>query len=225
MKTITTLTLLALLGLGAAAQDLVATPGRTMRDGGETRTMARLRHTSLNVSWIDRSLEDCVRDLRARTGINFLLSGGARAAEFEVAALELRRVSPLLLVQLLAEESGLVARFGRGLVIFETMEESVRRTATLAIYDLASRFYEPPDYPAPRIGIRPTIEEDFEDEIRPEPRDFQEIVDILQSATGEGNWEIEGCSMQIAGKRLIVRHTPAMQRRVARLLDALSAFH
>ncbi len=225
MKTIMTLTVLAALGLGAAAQDLITGSGRTTREGGERRMMAVLGNSSLSVDWTDLRLEDCVRDLRDRTGLNILLSAGARASDFEVAALELRRVSPLLLVQLLAEESGLIARFGRGMVVFETPEESVRRSATLAIYDLASRFYEPPDFPAPRIGIRPVIEEDFEDVIRPEARDFQEIVDILRSATGEANWEIEGTSMQVAGKRLIVRHTPAMQRRVARLLDALSAFH
>ncbi|MCB9831468.1 MAG: hypothetical protein H6807_03265 [Planctomycetes bacterium] len=211
------------LALTAAAQDLLVAPGPTRLARRDDALFLRLREIRLDVSWRDLDLAHCVADLRERTGLNIILGPEARELDLRVGDLRLRQVAPLLLVQLLAEQSGLVARFDRGLVVFETPAETLRRTAVLGLYDLASRFYEPPDFPAPRLGLGATIDEDFVAEVRPEPRDDDQLVDLIRAATGAENWDFEGASIQVAGRRLIVRHTPAMQRRVARLLDALSA--
>lgn len=224
-------TLLIFLGGFLPAQALRTLPPETPRDQRVFREVVRrLQGIRMDVRWEGVSLEDAISLLRARTGLNMLVAREAEdLVEGTTVEMTLHRVTALTLMKILAENHEILFQNRRGVIFVTTPEDARRRSLTLAIFDVRDLLYTPPDFPAPDLlGIRVGApggglggfgEEEFAS--GPEGRDPDRLVDIVRMATGEKAWDGGGVSLRYMGGRLVVRHTPSMLRKVARILASL----
>ncbi|MFT7619654.1 MAG: hypothetical protein ACI97A_003310 [Planctomycetota bacterium] len=187
------------------------------------QTLAKLENTPFNIDWKEISLRDAVADMRRQTRINFVVTRNADESDFDDVTLKLRNVSGRLVLQFLKEHGKVVFQFRHGAIFVTSTEDAIKRGAVLRFYSVHDLLYVAPDFPAPRIGINPLPpgEDAFEDVIPQEPHDPDRIIEIIKMATGADNWEFESTSIQIHRGRMIVRHTPLMQRRVRYMVAAL----
>ena len=214
---------LTLLASSVLAQ-LETTPLRTTRAVRQYRHVLNLLETRrVTVDWEDTTLREAVADLRRQTRLNFVFSSKAvDLAENEI-SFKLRDVPVGPVLHILAGED-VVFQHRHGVIHVTTREDAVRHASIMRIYDTRGLLYVPPDFPGPKIGLGVSGSGGFEEEEEPEPREGwnpDEVIDLIQNATGASNWELEGVSMNMMGGKLVVRHTPVMQRRVQRLLLVL----
>ena len=206
------------------AQVLDTTPLRTKTQVKKYRQiLAKLQNTRVSVNWKDITLVEAVTELRAQTKLNFvvLTTKLEDLAEREL-SLKLTRVPAAVVVQLLAGVGDVVFQNRRGIVYVTSRADAVKKASVLALYDVRSLLYTPPDFPAPKIGISMGPPgEDEEEEPEVEQPDPEALVDLIRDATGQANWEHEGVSIKISGGKLIIRHTPAMHRKIGGVLRAL----
>ncbi|HGY92533.1 MAG TPA: hypothetical protein ENK43_15305 [Planctomycetes bacterium] len=216
---------LLLTATSAPAQDLDTIPLRTRRDAKTyRRVVSRLRQTRVRVMWKERRLEDALKDLRRITGINLVILRARVEDELErTLTLNLRGLPAGTVLNLLADITGVAFQHRHGVIVVTSKEDAQRRALVLGVYDIADVLYVPKDFPGPKIGLHGSGSGDEleEDEEQPEQRDPEEILSLIRTATGEKAWEGEGTSLEIHGRKLFVRHTPAMHRRIARILRIL----
>ena len=186
--------------------------------------LGRLRLTRISVDWKDRSLADVLADLRSRTGLNLLVQSGELGEILEQSVdLRLKEVSVEVVLELLSSGRDLVFQNRKGVIHVTSRAHAVRRSAVLAIFDVSDLLYVPPDFPAPKIGIPvgPPSDERDARESHPESKDPEELIDLIKSATGEKNWEYEGVSIRHSAGKLLIRHTPAMLRRIGGVIRSI----
>lgn len=220
MRRLVVLSLLAAL-LAPTAFGQVIEKGRTYRKlPSFSHVVKRLDQTLITVKWDDQPLDFVVKDLAMRTGLNFYVTPAAREAAEDTIDLELTRARALMVVRLLGEHFKLKFINRHGLIYITTPEGAIKQTAVLRLYDIRDMLYVPPDFPAPKIGIPigPPSEEELEDAEPPAQKDPEFMIELIKKATGESNWENDSVSIDAYGGRLVVRHTPGMQRKVARFL-------
>ncbi len=210
----------------APAQVLDTLPFKNSREKRLYRVCVnRLKHTDLNIDWKDISFRNAIADLRRQTRLNFIVTREADEKEIENLTLRLRNVSGRLLLHFLSESGDVVFQFRRGAVFVTSKSDAIKRASVLQFYSVHDLLYVPPDFPAPRIGINPLPpgEREQEEVEERDGHDPERIIEIIKMATGESNWEYGFTSIQIHKGRMIVRHTPAMQRRVRNMIAALGA--
>lgn len=225
MKTLFLSVLLVLETAIAHAQILDALPITTSKQATQYRQIvAKLQLTVMEIDWRDVSLIEAVADLRRQTNINFVVTKEASEGNFNSGALRLRKVSARLVLHFMKERGEIIFQFRHGTIFVTTKADAVKRGSTLRFYAIHDLLYVPPDFPAPKIGINPLPpgEADEEDVIERESHDPDRIIEIIKMATGPENWEFDSTSIQIHRGRMIVRHTPIMQRRVRYMIAALS---
>ncbi len=208
------------------AQILDTLPFRNSQEKRLYRVCAnRLKHTGLNIDWKDISFRDAIADLRRQTSLNFIVTPKADEKEIENLTLRLRNVSARLLLHFLSESGDVVFQFRRGAIFVTSKSDAIKRASVLQFYSIHDLLYVPPDFPAPRIGINPLPPGEREEEAaeKRDGHDPERIIEIITMATGESNWEYDFTSIQIHKGRMIVRHTPAMQRRVRNMIAALGS--
>ncbi len=209
------------------AQVLDSLPLRSGREVELYRqTLNKLNNTVFNIDWKEVNLRDAIADIRRQTRLNFVVTRNADESGFDELTLRLRNVSGRLILHFLKDHGKIVFQFRRGAIFVTSKADAVRRGATLRIYSVHDLLYVPPDFPGPRIGISPNApgEEEEQEVVERESHDPERIVEIIKMATGESNCEYEGVSIDIHRGRMIVRHTPIMQRRVRYMIAALGAF-
>jgi len=216
--------------LPASSQAIRTEPLKTPRARREYRQILnKLVSLRLTVSWKDMTIGEVVADLRRRVGLNVLVARPLQGRAGDPAVdLGLSRVRALTVMRIAAEQNGFVFQNRGGILWATTAEDAVRRSIVLGIHNVRDILYVPPDFPAPRIlGIEPGRRDGgfggFEDELEREPSsmDPEQVVDLVRSATGEKTWEHEGVSIGYMNGRIVVRHSPGVQARVARLLNRL----
>jgi hypothetical protein len=225
-----TVSLVFLLVIAASleAQVLRTVPLKTRAEASDYRHLLnRLKRGRLSIAWEDRELQDAVEELAKRLEINILIAAPLKERKEETISMTLRDVNAGTLLKLLEESLGVAFQNRQGVVWVTTPEDAIKHAIILRVYVIAELLYVPPDFPAPRSmglnasGSSPAGEREEESEPR-EQKDPEFLVDLIRQTTGgEKQWEIEGVAIQVIGKRLVVRHTPEMQRQVARMLDSL----
>ncbi|MEE9393837.1 MAG: hypothetical protein V3W41_15155 [Planctomycetota bacterium] len=182
----------------------------------------QLLQVPMNVKWEGRTLLEALGEVRAVTGINLFVGRGIKDLADEEIDLTLIGVPAYTVMRVLADEFGIgFLQRGRMLVAM-TRSEMMRRSFRLRIYDIRAGLYVPPDFPGPRLDLNISGSEPEErEEIESVSSDPEQIIEIIKGATGEANWDIEGASLEIHRGRMIVRHSPGMQRRVLRILAGL----
>jgi len=223
----TAILLLTCLAAGLSAQALETVPLRTRRQAlVHERLLRRVRNTRLAVKWKEEPLERVVRDLRRRLRLNMLVARPLmeRARE-ELVDLEVDRVSAATVLRILAAQHGIVFQNRHGVIFVTTPADALRHALVLELHQVAEILYVPPDFPAPEINISPSgvgaeEAEDEEEESR-EGLDPEVLLDLIRRGTGPEAWDLEGVSLRISKTTVIVRHTPAMQRKVRRFLARL----
>ena len=195
-----------------------------------TRTLrSRLDRMKLTVEWEDAPLEDVVRQLSVQLGCNMVLAPAAAERAGDTVSLKLTKLRARSVLDLLSSSQDLEFLMKGGVVLVTTPEDAIRRTAVLRVYDVASAMYRAPDFRGPEIVLRGSGGyDDFEPEPLeeiPEQRTADEILDLIQSHTGDVDWDAPGVSIDTFGSRkIVVRHTPEVQRRVLRMILAIESF-
>jgi hypothetical protein len=177
------------------------------------------------VDWRDASWGEVARDLSVLTGRNFLVARALEDRGDASLTLRLEGVAAGALLRILKSSFAIEVVFEHEVFFLTTPEDALRRSAVVRIYDASAALYEPPDFVAPEMGLRGSSDAP-EPRPREEPRpqrDVAELVELVVRATGASLWEQEGAVLQGIGTRLLVRHTPAVHRKVQRVLRALEA--
>jgi hypothetical protein len=186
----------------------------------------RLDRARIQVHWEERSLAQSLEEVGRLLGVPLLLAPALQLRADEVWSLTLRETSGRSLLQIL-ERLHEIRFLGQGEVIWATTPaDAVRRTARLRIYDVRATLFAPTDFPGPRLGLGLSLglqEVEPVREVRREPVSVDELVELIRSGTGSSTWEHEGVSISGIPGRLLVRHTPAVHRRVQRILAALGS--
>jgi hypothetical protein len=222
--------LATLLGSGIPGSRLA---GQTLLHGDfETRDDAkacarlewRLSNTRSDVAWTDRPLADVVRDLAKTINATLLFAPSAAARKDETISLEIRGATLATVFKLVAEATKLRFVYERGVIHLATEEDAMRRSMVLRLYAVGELLYQPPDFPASRLDLHPgPVREPEAEQEDAKPRDGSEVVDLVKLATGEEVWSVEGASITVSKSLLVVRHTPAVQAQVRRMLAQAGA--
>jgi len=202
------------VGLDAAPS---SSPGRVSE--------LRLKATRMSVDWDQVPLKEAIHQVRRRAGENLVLGRAIRDRVDEPVDLILRDVTALTILKLLQQQYDVRVVRRHGVLLVTSPEDALRGQMALRVHQVRLILYTPPDFPpAVRLGITagPPRPLDATDE-RPEPRMTPDaLVELVRQNTGgERVWEVPGASIEHHGGNLLVRHGPAVQRRVARLLVRL----
>ena len=215
-----------LFALTLSAQVIETRPLRSGADRERFRALRnRLSHTTISVDWKAKPLAECLDELRSRVNLNFVIAAAARDQVEEEVDMKLHHVPAWIVLALLRDRHQLGFLNDRGIIVVTTRDDMFRRSFTTKIYNAFTIGYKLPDFPGPRLGLRPSGaeigEEEAEDEV--EPHDPQETIDLVKRMTGESLWEIEGASIEVLRGIVVVRHAPSVQRQVESLLYRLGA--
>ncbi len=221
--------IVALTVLGAMLFLLPGSPDADASDRAKLRAMMnRLESTLVNVNFDDTALDDAVRLLQRFTGINLIVSPKLRNEDgFDEITISLRltKVSAKQALRIMMEfhDLGLVYRGG---VLQVTTKEDSRGKPVLRIYSIADLTFPIRDFPGPDLQLRPSGSE-FEMEeipVREDPfEDPQFIVDLIQANVEPETWEAENVGVTSTRKVLLIRQSPAVHAKIARLLMLLRA--
>jgi hypothetical protein len=226
MQRLRFLPLFMILVMGSSLFAQVIEAGGERERRGLRHLKNRLSRQIISVDWEEEvSLRDALRHLRLRSGVRLVIGTALFRDELgdESVHLKLRNIAVWDLLTLLGERYDLGFRMRGRLLVVSTKADTIRRSMKLQVYDAGLVGYRPPDFPGPRLGLRPSNVEDERAEVAVrEGPDREEIVELIKRMTGAKNWEIEGADISFStGGLLIVRHAPSMQRRVARILRML----
>lgn len=187
---------------------------------------ARFHRTVVDLDLEGATLDEALTRIARLARVNLLRDPSLGDRLEEESSLSLERVRLAAAWEILRERFDL-ALLVRGRVLrVMTREAAWKRSMGLSMHSVADMLYEPPDFPAPEIGIRPSGVEGRRpvggEVIEKEGKDPDRLVDILRRTTGgDAVWDFEGARLEIHRGRLIVHHVPEVRRRVARLLARL----
>lgn len=216
-------TMWSMVSMAGVAQVLETVPLRTARDRADYGRVQRcLDATTLSADWTTRSLADALAELRRATRLNWIVD---RAVDDRVDAplkFEFHDLRARSVLALLRDRAGVTFLYDEGVIHVTTHAEAVRRASVLALHEVADILYTPPDFPARRdVGI-PIGTPDEPESSERGSMDPEFLIDLIRQSTGgEEAWEMEGVSITVHKSRIVVRHTPAMQKKVACWLDSL----
>ncbi len=136
----------------------------------EDRAVAReVRRTlagrKVTVNFDKTPFEECVDFLRDVTELNIVVSKGARELlKDKLVTLRLRNIRLKSCLELLLQQADPDLRYGvRHGVLTIGLKDEWRRAMRLEIYFVGDLIHQPPDFPAPRVGLGPngaTFEDD-----------------------------------------------------------------
>lgn len=212
--------------LAAPAQIITPDNRATAREKSLARTLSsRFARVRADLDWTDRTVAEALKEL-GRFGRVTIIPDRLVADRLEDPVnMKLQRVNLRSAMKLLGENHGLVLQLRRGVVFATTQEEAWKRAMSLEIHSVRMMLYEPPDFPAPDIGIRPGGVEPGGN--RPEPelkegKDPELLLRLLRQGTGGTDvWDVDGAQLEIVKGKLIVRHAPEVRRQLRTLLNRL----
>ena len=109
-----------------------------------------------------------------------------------------------------------------------TTKEDARGKPVLRIYSIADLTFKLRDFPGPDLQLKPSgsqfelMEEEIAD--REDPfEDPQFIIDIIQANVDPESWDQDDVSITSTRNALIVKQSPSVHRKIARLLILLRA--
>ena len=196
------------------------------------RAIETLRRRRAPVSLVDADPAVVASFLSTLSGLHFVVHPALRKAFAEGAArpvtLDLREVSLLSTMEILAEQSNWRFLFKRS-VFFLTTTENARPRVSLRLYEIGDLLFEVRAFPAPEdFGL---LLPSGQARREPEPPAVRtasglkadQIVEILKKSVLPESWEQEGTSAEVYGTLLVVRQTPQGQRGVRAFLRMLRA--
>lgn len=193
-----------------------------------SRVTTRLARTRVTLDWEDMQLDQALKEVGGYARVHFMLSKQLRerGGLEDGISLKLKEAKVSSVLEILASTYDLKYMEKGGVVIVTTPQDAIKRTAVLRVYDVSGLLYTPPDFIGPEIVLRGS--EGFED-FEPEPPEIHkdgpsidEVLDLIRTTTNETQWDFDGVSIGTFGTRkIIVRHTPEMQRKVARVIHML----
>ncbi len=190
-------------------------------DGQEPTPYQRLARSSVKVTWDSVDFPEAMQELSAIVGVPIVVLPEL-ADRGEVVDLTWTRGRALSLLRVLARRHDIHFLLEDGALIATTPEEAIRRTAVVKIYDVRGTVFPLTDFIAPELGLgRREFDEPPPREVIQEGVTEDDLVTVLQNATGNDSWDHEGVSIQSTHGRIIVRHTPSMHRRIERILRVL----
>ena len=216
-----------LLSLATLPEAASAAPQRSSR-GSTQDTSVQAWKTSLrrtiSVHWEDTAWKDVARDLRLLLDLPIVVAKPLKDDDANI-EMKLDRVRADLVLKMLRDNADVRFIVDRGILWITTPQDAVKRSAVLRMYDIRAITRSRTSYRPPRDmglpGLRP--DDDREQVEVVEGVDESEVVDLIQNGTGPANWELDGVSIQSMSGRLVVRHTPGMQRKVFKILLGLGA--
>jgi hypothetical protein len=212
----------------------------TRQASTEPSLARRLRSTQVASLVIEdeESLRAVVDQLRLVTGLPLVVTPQAEASVVDNGVLftfnMTKGVSARSLLNLIAEMAGAeVAWVIRHDAVIFTTEERAQQEQVLQMHDIRRLTRERRDFSGPRINtIRLLGELEDEDgggafgglEVTRAAYEPDEVVELLRTSVAIGSWGKGGNSMSVtSGGMLLVRHTPKVQREVARFLMRLGS--
>jgi hypothetical protein len=184
------------------------------------RTLAR---RPVTVSWEAVDLEAAVKELRLLLARPILFAAAAEDRKTVPVTLELRNVSFASLFRLVEGAAKVRFLFEGGFIFVTTPEDAVRRSVVMRVYDVSDLLYQAPDFPAPVMSLHPGRPAEPPAESESQRRDGGEIVDLMRTLVGLDAWEVEGASIAISGRLLVVTHTPEVHAKIREFIAALAA--
>ena len=181
----------------------------------------RLSRTPVNVRWDGVDLGDAMTELSAVVGVPVIVTADLKDRG-DLVDLAWTGGRALSLLRVIARQHDVKFLLEDGVLIATTEQEAIQRTAMVKIYDIRGQIFPLTDFRGPRIGLaRPEFEEEEPREVTQEGFTEDDLIDVLQSATGRNSWDHEGVSISAMHGRIIVRHSPSMHRRIERILASL----
>ena len=162
--------------------------------------------------------------MRRLTGLPLVMTAALADRESERLTLQLRNVPATAVLRHLQATMNLGFYARDGVIFVTSREDVVAKTSILKIYDVRSWLRSTTDFRPRPIGLRPSTQwRDSEEELEVvrEGMNIDELVDLIRRATGASAWEHEEVSLRGFHGRLVVRHTPSMQRKVLSILAQL----
>jgi len=191
--------------------------------------VSRLVHTRMTLDWEAVPLDRALEQIGAQARVSFVITSALRDREMPQLNLKLSKIRVMSLLRILQKSYSVEFLEQGGVVLVTSPEDRVRRTAVLRIYDVSTALYRAPDFIGPEIVLRGS--EGFDDyrpeplEEEREPRDIGEILDLLRNSVEPETWDFEGVSIDTFGHRkIVVRHTPEVHRKIQSVLRAVASF-
>lgn len=188
---------------GAAAAPL---PGETPED---LKVRTALDQTLVSVDFRETPAAQAVETLAKLAKLNIVLDRRILFLRPEVRVTLTVKDVPLGRVLRLVAQQTEMLYVVRGGVVFLSDEEGLREPPVREVYDVA-------DLAAPRVGQRPP----------PQGRTAEEVIynlmDLIRQTVEPGTWdEGSGNSAHVFEGRIVIVHTPQVQRKVRELLAEL----
>jgi hypothetical protein len=195
------------------------------------RAIETLRRKRAPVQLKDADPATVASFLSLLSGLDFVVHPALKKASAEGTArpvtLELRQVSLLSAMEILAEQ-GILRFLFKHSVFFLTTPEDARPRVTLRLYDLGDLLFEIRDFPAPEhLGIlvpsgRTPPEPDPPAARTASGLKGDQIADLMKRSVVPESWaEDRGTSAEVWGTLLVVRQTPQGHRAVRAFLRML----
>jgi hypothetical protein len=213
-----------LVSAGAAAQaPFLAAPTRARAEIEAYRALvsdaARIRGS---ISWDGVRTKDALGEIRRRLGRTVLMAPSLKDRSDDAVSIELKDVSLATACRVLGEALRARFVFDGGVLWLTTPEDADLRRLETRVYDVAEALYAPPDFPGPEIGIHPGKPKTDPVESTPgEGRSVVDLIELIRTVVGESAFNLEGASIAISGRLLVVRLTPEGHATVRRLLAFL----
>ncbi len=186
--------------------------------------------TRIPVSFQDEPLEEILNHLQAVTGVNFIMSPDAKAAEVPPITLEDRSSQPVSRILTIVLEDlslpQLTWTVQDGVVHVITKDEA-RSDYRLEMYDIRDLTFTPKDYPAQDFNLLPSgiDKESYQAEEDEEPLPFigpDALLTLIQDNIAQESWSSDpNRTIQLMPGTLVVRQTPDVHEQIHQLLDDL----
>jgi hypothetical protein len=197
------------------------------------RLQALAARRLLHVKFDAAPVEDVVQFLRVATGWNYVIKRSViQKAGIDLDAvrttLDLDDVSAGLVLELVLEPHGLVAKV-EGNIVFITTKADAMGKPVFVLYPITQLTWKKTDFHGPDLDLHPS---DYHpaDEIPEETvveddpfTDPQHVVDLVKEMVSEATWDAEGWSITANTQFLMVRAPRSIQRQVARAVDMMGA--
>ncbi|HYC79222.1 MAG TPA: DUF4974 domain-containing protein [Planctomycetota bacterium] len=175
-----------------------------------------------DVDFENVGLGDAIRTLARRFGRTFVIDDALKDRLDEPVGFVLRDVRMDVTLKTLARTRRVRFLYEGGFVRVTTPDDADRRRLETRIYDVSELLYAPPDFPGPQMDIRPGRPATPPEESVVEGRSTAEVVDLLRDLLGDAAWTLDGATIEISGKILIVRQTPERHAEIRRAIAVLS---
>ncbi|MCR4314850.1 MAG: hypothetical protein NUW37_00730 [Planctomycetes bacterium] len=229
-KVLYALTILTLLAGSAFSQD-----SRNEREENRRRRSveeAKLRNAVLDANFEDVDFVDAVSFISSGAGVNMIIHPKVLdTMEGEPITLKTSQLSAWNTLNLMLQVYDLKLSFRHGVYVITTPDDYTEDTY-FVVYDIRDITFPIHDFPGPEITIQPPsgrgggMGSPFFEQPQNEEEDTytaEEIIDIIENATGSEMWDNSNTSINTMGGQLIVTQTEEGHAKVAEIIGMLRA--